>query len=1214
MEQSLDKTQEGVELLDVTDIISDNTIFIQIAAYRDSELKKTLRDCIAKAAFPQNLVFSICWQHAKEDDWDDLDEFKDDPRFKIIDIDYRQSGGVCWARNMLQQQYNGERYTLQLDSHHRFVKGWDLYLIDTYLSLQAKGFKKPLLTGYVPGYDPQTEVYINKDEVWTLRFNRFAPDDGMLHVEPQNVPDTGKITMPIRGRLYSAHFAFTTGLFVKEVPHDPQMYFHGEEPSIAVRAFTHGYDLFHPHRCYIYHFYERKGFKRHWDDNGSQYDKLNSRAHDRFRRLLGIRCDREDLGMFGLGTERSLDEYEKFSGIRFKDCSVQKYTINNYPPPNPYYAIKEQYDQSFLPFFKHCIDIGYHEVPEKDYEFWVVAFRDEYDQDVYRQDAGPAEIERYFNDPDKYCKIWREFFYDRVPVKALVWPFSTSKGWADPIWKDLRGKAVVKAAQPAPSLTVLSRASRLPIDIFTGKAVGNYITYADETGGEGRGDFDNFKENRGGNIAIIYVDPRGIREENGVVHGYSEDIKYEKKYYRVFVKTQYPITKEMHDAGMISVNGEVLTPYKIIDPGITKDFHAVYGNDVVRSAFGKWIEEMDAYNKEKHIPQEPIPPPASTRTRTDMVALYKKNLETPYTQTPGIATIDDVNEEIALGTFSETILVHLPAYREPELIPTILDALFHATHPARIHFGICRQYNPADGFDNLNEFRGDPRFKIIDIPYEEAKGLPYARGLINDTLLTDEDYVLQLDAHHRFVKDWDCIMIGMLNELEADGVEKPILTGYTPQYSPFNDPGDRVTHPWMSGFRCFYPFGTIFIGPQSLNGWETATKPIPARFLCGHFDFARSQWARDVRHDPSIYFAGEEINLTVRSWTHGYDFYHPHRLVLWHGTMREERSQICKWDDDNRKGIQWDEKQNENRKMIMKLFGIEDHPHITLDPTYGLGTARTVAQYEKFAGLDFKRRAVQQYTVDNQPPPNPLVLGDYTASLKKSFYYVVNVKREDFPRNDYKHILVAFDDENGMGINLEYQPPNFQNGVIHYAKYFTHDMDKRVARVVYWGQTMSDEWAERVEITLPVPEDYSVPTEPFIQNVSRQDIVDGKHFEVGDNTILIQILDAGEDFPDPKFNPLERYYFAFSDEWNSKGVLATEKESIQPAQAEAIAKVLRHAAEIKANVLVHCLVGECRSSAISAAAKTIGFSVLPNKKNNRPNQRVLSMVLEKLKS
>jgi len=44
----------------------------------------------------------------------------------------------------------------------------------------------------------------------------------------------------------------------------------------------------------------------------------------------------------------------------------------------------------------------------------------------------------------------------------------------------------------------------------------------------------------------------------------------------------------------------------------------------------------------------------------------------------------------------EKILVHLPAYREPELIPTIKSALENAKHPERIHFGICRQYNPDD--------------------------------------------------------------------------------------------------------------------------------------------------------------------------------------------------------------------------------------------------------------------------------------------------------------------------------------------------------------------------------------------------------------------------------------------------------------------------------------------------------------------------------------
>ena len=52
----------------------------------------------------------------------------------------------------------------------------------------------------------------------------------------------------------------------------------------------------------------------------------------------------------------------------------------------------------------------------------------------------------------------------------------------------------------------------------------------------------------------------------------------------------------------------------------------------------------------------------------------------------------------------QTILLHLPAYREPELIPTIKDALEQAKFPERVHFGICRQFNPKDDFDNVDEF------------------------------------------------------------------------------------------------------------------------------------------------------------------------------------------------------------------------------------------------------------------------------------------------------------------------------------------------------------------------------------------------------------------------------------------------------------------------------------------------------------------------------
>ena len=37
-------------------------IFVQIASYRDPELLPTIRDCIDKAKYPENLTFGICLQ------------------------------------------------------------------------------------------------------------------------------------------------------------------------------------------------------------------------------------------------------------------------------------------------------------------------------------------------------------------------------------------------------------------------------------------------------------------------------------------------------------------------------------------------------------------------------------------------------------------------------------------------------------------------------------------------------------------------------------------------------------------------------------------------------------------------------------------------------------------------------------------------------------------------------------------------------------------------------------------------------------------------------------------------------------------------------------------------------------------------------------------------------------------------------------------------
>ena len=415
-------------------------IFVSIASYRDPELLATLRDLIANAKNPENLVFSIAWQHSPDDIWDTLDEFKDDPRFKIIDIPYNESKGACWARSILQENYNGEEYYLQLDSHHRFTKNWDAECIKMIKQLKKAGHKKPLLTAYIPSYNPENDPKERVQEPWWLTFDRFIPE-GAVFFLPATIPGWQDMTQPVPCRFLSAHFIFTIGKWCQEVPYDPELYFHGEEISLAARSYTSGYDLFHPHKVIAWHEYTRKGRTKQWDDD-KQWGDRNKNAHLRNRILFGMEpgctsCQRNRLGIYAFGKERSLEDYEKYCGLRFATRGVQQYTLDNKFAPNPILENPEEYEASFARVFKHCIDINFNSVPENDYDFWCVAFENEQGETIFRQDATADEIISMKNDPDGYCKVWRTFQHAEKPVKWIVWPHSISKGWCEKIESNL---------------------------------------------------------------------------------------------------------------------------------------------------------------------------------------------------------------------------------------------------------------------------------------------------------------------------------------------------------------------------------------------------------------------------------------------------------------------------------------------------------------------------------------------------------------------------------------------------------------------------------------------------------------------------------------------------------------------------------------------------------------------------------------------------------
>jgi hypothetical protein len=409
------------------------TIFVQIAAYRDPQLRATIEDMLAQAKNPKNLRIGVARQFHPEDGFDDLSDYEKDSRFRILNIPHLESKGVCWARHQVQQLYGNETYTLQIDSHMRFEKNWDDEMIKMIKKLQKKGHKKPLLTGYVSSFDPDNDPAGRTQEPWRMAFDRFTPE-GVVFFLPETIPGWKDLKEPIPARFYSAHYCFTLGEFSTEVQHDPEFYFHGEEISITVRAYTHGYDLFHPHKVLIWHEYTRKGRTKQWDDD-KDWHRKNVACHIKNRQLLGVDGEKYN-GDYSewFGTERTIRDYEKYAGLLFSKRAIQQETLDKTYPPNTYnFKNEEEWVDSFLRIYKHCIDLNLSQVPEDDYDFWVVAFHNSKDETLHRQDATENEIRGYKQSQSPFANIWRTFNTPENPAYWVVWPHSKSKGWGERI-------------------------------------------------------------------------------------------------------------------------------------------------------------------------------------------------------------------------------------------------------------------------------------------------------------------------------------------------------------------------------------------------------------------------------------------------------------------------------------------------------------------------------------------------------------------------------------------------------------------------------------------------------------------------------------------------------------------------------------------------------------------------------------------------------------
>ncbi|SER20240.1 Glycosyltransferase (GlcNAc) [Rosenbergiella nectarea] len=394
---------------------SDSTIFVNIASYRDPELCPTLHSLIRSANKPENLRIVICWQ-----DDGDIQPFLDaglvlitqserlyqfsygGVQLEVIAVDYLKSEGACWARYQVDKCYQQESYLLQIDSHCRFITGWDSEMIAMLESLREQS-AKPVLSGYPPAYTPGKNED-RQDYLSRLVFNGFSKEGIVAQHSTQFTSET-----PIRSAYIAGGFIFADGHFVTHVPNDPAIFFIGEEFNRAMRAWTHGYDVWTPHRITLWHYYQRKNVPKVWDDHSNEakekglidtvWWQRNQASTLHVRRLLNADDTETFAQPWGLGRQRSLQEFQYRIGI---DLIGQRVHPDIWGTEKVSWFTKlpddqQEWLQSLRFFHDKTLSLSRDEIniSRSDIVWWHIG--------VYSQDKRPVMLRRY--SPEAFCRL-----------------------------------------------------------------------------------------------------------------------------------------------------------------------------------------------------------------------------------------------------------------------------------------------------------------------------------------------------------------------------------------------------------------------------------------------------------------------------------------------------------------------------------------------------------------------------------------------------------------------------------------------------------------------------------------------------------------------------------------------------------------------------------------------------------------------------------------
>lgn len=338
-------------------------------------------------------------------------------------------------------------------------------------------------------------------------------------------------------------------------------------------------------------------------------------------------------------------------------------------------------------------------------------------------------------------------------------------------------------------------------------------------------------------------------------------------------------------------------------------------------------------------------------------------------------------EAASVGSFykgMETIYISVASYRDPECGLTVESILARAKYPERIRVAIIDQRPPDDPqycgpekpCDEDPEQAYCKYIQQIDVYHVDAKlsvGPVFARHLAH-RMFRGEYFAMQVDSHIRFIVDWDDDLIWQWKSAKN---EMAVLTTYLSDIIGSIDP---VTHkslhrarPIMceSDYEGNGKLKHLRHGQQPEGDPGIHGQPTLHPFWAAGFSFARAHFVIQVPYDQYLpmVFQGEEINMGLRGFTYGYDYYAAERSVCFHmyaiKENKEKRQKIKLFWENASLYLGAELKAMKRLNGIIGMGNPKDKYDHTDEMKYGLGKVRTTKKFFDTFGIHTETQTVE---------------------------------------------------------------------------------------------------------------------------------------------------------------------------------------------------------------------------------------------------------------